>query len=156
VAGSVSFEPLAEHRELLPILQQWFEAEWPSYYCADGPGDAQRDLIAFANRGSLPVGILAFRNGSVCGIAALKAESIATHKHLSPWAAAGFVVLSERGQRVGTGLIAALEQEARTLGFRHIYCATSTAESLLRSSGWQFLERIVHDNEPLGIYRKAL
>jgi GNAT superfamily N-acetyltransferase len=156
MAGAISFEPLAEHRELLPTLKQWFEAEWPTYYGAGGPGDAQRDLSAFANRHSLPVGILALRNQRVCGIAALKAESIATHKHLSPWAAAGFVVPGERGHGIGTGLVAALGREARTLGFRHIYCATGTAESLLRRCGWQFLERIVHDNEPLSIYRKAL
>jgi len=152
----VLIEPLALHPEVLPVLQQWFETEWSSYYGPGGPGDAQRDLQAYANRGSLPVGVVAFREGRVCGIAALKAESIASHRHLSPWAAAGLVAPSERGQGIGARLIAALEQEARSLGFQSIYCGTSTAESLLVRCGWQLHERILHEGEPLGIYRKDL
>ena len=123
------------------MLQLWFETEWPSYYGTRGPGDARLDLQAFANRGSLPVGVVAFRGGEVCGVAALKAESISSHRHLSPWAAAGLVPPSERGQGIGAQLLAALEREARNLGFQHIYCGTSTAESLLQRSGWQLIEQ---------------
>jgi GNAT superfamily N-acetyltransferase len=138
------------------MLRQWFEAEWPAHYGAGGPGDAAQDLQAFANRGSLPVGVVALRDGRVCGIAALKAESIASHRHLSPWAAAGLVRSPERGQGIGAQLLAALEQEARSLGFRYIYCGTSTAESLLQRSEWQLIEHIDHEGESLGIYQKAL
>ncbi len=152
----VVIEPLALHPEALPVLRQWFEEEWASYYGPDGPGDAQRDLMAYANRGSLPVGVVAFRDGVLCGIAALKADSIASHRHLAPWAAAGLVKASERGQGIGAQLLAALEQEARNLGFDQIYCGTSTAESLLTRCGWQLHEHILHEGEGLGIYRKAL
>ena len=89
-------------------------------------------------------------------MAALKAESIASHRHLSPWAAAGLVRPSDRGQGIGTHLLAALEQEARNLGFRHIYCGTSTAESLLQRCAWQLIERIIHEGQGLALYRKAL
>jgi GNAT superfamily N-acetyltransferase len=140
----------------VPLLREWFEAEWPSYYGASGPGDALRDLQAFANRGSLPVGVVAFREGSLCGVAALKAESIASHRHLTPWAAAGLVKPSERGQGIGSRLLAALEQEARNLGYRQIYCGTSSAQTLLQRCGWQLVETIVHEGENLGIYSKAL
>ncbi|MGH8607612.1 MAG: GNAT family N-acetyltransferase [Gammaproteobacteria bacterium] len=53
---------------------------------------------------------MALRHGRVCGIAALKAESIASHRHLSPWAAAGLVKPSERGRGIGAQLLAALER----------------------------------------------
>ena len=139
--GTLSIELLAAHPELLPVLQEWFEAEWPSYYRASSPGDAQRDLQAFTNHGSLPVGVVAFREGSVCGVAALTAESIASHRHLSPWAGAGLVRPSERGKGIGAQLLAALEQEARTLGF---------PPHLLR------YESIIHEGQGLGIYCKAL
>ncbi len=154
--GTISTAPLAAHPEAVPLLREWFEAEWPSYYGASGPGDALRDLQAFANRGSLPVGVVAFREGSLCGVAALKAESIASHRHLTPWAAAGLVKPSERGQGIGSRLLAALEQEARNLGYRQIYCGTSSAQTLLQRCGWQLVETIVHEGENLGIYSKAL
>jgi hypothetical protein len=83
VDESISVELLAAHRDLLPLLQKWFETEWPSYYGPNGPGHAELDLRAFANRGNLPVGVVAFKNGGACGVAALKAESIASHRQLS-------------------------------------------------------------------------
>lgn len=154
--SAVAIEPLASHPELLPLLRQWFESEWPAYYGPAGPGDAHQDLLAFANRGSLPVAVVAFHDGRPCGVAALKVESIASHRHLFPWAAAGFVVPSERGQGIGAELLAALEQEARSLGFRHIYCGTSAANSLLRRCDWQLIEHIIHEGQGLDIYRKAI
>jgi GNAT superfamily N-acetyltransferase len=152
----IQIEPLAARREAIPVLRRWFEAEWPSYYGPTGPGDALHDLQCFANVDSLPVGLVAVRGGRVCGIAALKAESITSHCHLSPWAAAGLVNPSERGRGIGAQLIEALELEARCLGYHHVYCGTSTAESLLQRCGWQLIERVCHEGEDLGIYQKAL
>ncbi|WP_395645271.1 GNAT family N-acetyltransferase [Terricaulis sp.] len=152
----ISIEPLASRLNTLQTLSEWFELEWPAYYGAGGPGDARRDLETYANQGNLPTGVVALHAGAVCGVAVLKADSIASHRHLSPWAAAGLVKTSMRGQGVGRLLLAALEDEARKLGFDHIYCGTSTAENLLRRCGWRLLERIDHEGEPLGIYAKAL
>lgn len=156
VSTDLYIEPLALHREVLPILRAWFESEWPTYYGVGGRGNAQRDLEAYANQSGLPFGVVAFRDGSVCGVAVLKAESIATHAHLSPWAAGGVVRRDLRGQGIGEQLVLALEREAKAMGFRRIYCGTKTAESLLRRAGWQLLERVDHDGEVLGIYEKAL
>ena len=156
MTGIVKIEQLALHPEALPQLRDWFEAEWPSYYGAEGPGDAQRDLESFANLDRLPVGVVAFQGGALCGIAALKADSIASQSHLSPWAAAGLVKPSERGKGIGAHLIGALEQEARKLGFRYIHCGTSTANSLLVRCGWQLIEHIIHEQQGLGVYRKTL
>lgn len=149
-------KPLALCLEQLPLLREWLEAEWPSYYGIDGPGDAWSDLQAFSKQGSLPVGVVAFLEDKVCGIAALKAESIASHRHLSPWAAAGLVHPASRGQGIGGWLLGALEQQAKALGFSRIYCGTSTAESLLQRGGWQLMESIIHEGKELGIYSKAL
>jgi GNAT superfamily N-acetyltransferase len=156
VITGLSIEPLASHPEVLSELQALFEAEWPSYYGVGGPGNAQRDLRAYSNSAGLPFGVVAFIDGSVSGAAVLKADSIASHAHLSPWAAGGLVRRDLRGQGIGHQLVLALEKRAKTMGFDRIYCGTSTAERLLQRSGWQLLERIVHEGEPLGIYEKAL
>jgi GNAT superfamily N-acetyltransferase len=156
MSDAISIEPLAAHQEALPTLRDWFEAEWRSYYGPGGRGNALQDLAAYANTGKLPVGLVDLRHGRVCGLAALKAESIATHSHLRPWAAAGFVPASLRGQGIGARLLDGLEEQARLLGFSRIYCATGTSATLLERGGWRFMDSVVHEGEHLLIYRKAL
>jgi len=152
----LTIAPLANHPEVIPELRQWFETEWPGYYGHKGPGNAEADLAAFANGDRLPVGVVAFHGRELCGVAALKAESFPSHRHLTPWAAAGLVKASKRGEGIGAQLLHALEQEARRLGFSSIYCGTATSESLLQRNGWEVMEQIEHEGERLGIYRKGL
>lgn len=156
MAIELTVERLAAHPESLPVLAEWFRSEWPSWYGPGGPGNAEQDLLAYSNEGSLPVGVVAFRNGALCGVAALKAHSIPSHAHLAPWAAAGFVMPSLRGQGIGAILLSALEIEAMALGYSRIYCGTGTAASLLQRSKWRFMETVQHEGQGIGIYEKAL
>ena len=71
--------------------------EWAAYYGPGGPGDAKQDLLAYSSRETLPVGLIAFYDDQLCGVAALKAHSISAHPHLAPWAAAGLVLPQFRG-----------------------------------------------------------
>jgi GNAT superfamily N-acetyltransferase len=156
VAAKLRIEYLSNHPEVLPVLKQWFETEWASYYGLGGRGDAQRDLAAYANGTRLPVGVVAFLDNEICGVAALKSESISTHSHLSPWAAAAMVNPAHRGRGIGTELIRALEEEAKRQGYCDIYCGTSTATHLLERRGWRLMEQVEYDGANLSIYAKAL
>jgi GNAT superfamily N-acetyltransferase len=147
---------LADHPEVMPVLREWFETEWADYYGPGGPGDARNDLALYASRKKLPIGLVGFSGGQLCGIAALKPESISTHAHLYPWAAAGLVAPGFRRRGIGAALLSALEHVASELGYSTIYCATSTAISLLKRGGWVFMECVRHDGEDVSIYQKAL
>lgn len=147
---------LADHPEAIPVLKGWYESEWRGYYGPGGPGDAEEDLRAFARRDGLPVGVVAFDEGVLCGIAALKSASIESHAHLMPWAAAGMVAPNKRGRGIGAQMLLALEGVARDLGFDRIYCGTGTSDSLLLRGGWVLLEQIVHEGEDLSIFEKSL
>lgn len=149
-------EHLAQHPECLPVLAQWFKTEWPDWYGPSGPGNADEDLSAFSQRDRLPLGVVAFRDGVVCGVAALKGESLPSHAHLKPWAAAGYVVPPLRGQGIGAMLLSALEVEARALGYTRIYCGTSSAAALLMRSQWRFIEAVDRQGKVVGIYEKPL
>ncbi|MET0355165.1 MAG: GNAT family N-acetyltransferase [Cellvibrio sp.] len=147
---------LADHQEALPTLEHLFESEWAAYYGPTGPGDAQQDLLAYSNHGQLPVGVVAFLGAEPCGVAALKADSIATHKHLTPWIGGAMVAPQFRRKGIGARLVAALEGVARDLGFTNLYAGTSTANSLLIREGWQLLEVVQYEGESVSIYEKAL
>lgn len=90
------------------------------------------------------------------GVAALKSESITTHSHLGPWAAAGLVSPLYRRRGIGTELVRALEETARSLGYSRIYCGTSTANRILERQSWQFMEQVKYNCEDVSIYHKAL
>jgi GNAT superfamily N-acetyltransferase len=153
---SLRIAHLADYPEAIPVIRRWFEREWAAYYGPGGPGDAAQDLLAYASRGTLPVGLIAFDDDQLCGIAALKAHSLSTHTHLSPWAAAGLVLPPFRGRGIGASLLQALEEVARGFGYATIYCGTATAIGLLERHGWQFMERVRYDGEEVSIYHKAL
>ena len=149
-------EQLADHPEALSILKEWFETEWESYYGPAGPGDAQGDLLAYANRSDLPIGVVALYENELCGVAVLKSESITTHSHLGPWAAAALVRPLYRRRGIGTELVRALEEIARSLGYSRIYCATRTANRIFDRRSWQFIEQVKYKGEDVSIYEKTL
>jgi GNAT superfamily N-acetyltransferase len=147
---------LCNRHDLVPLVSSWLLAEWPQWYGAGGPGDLQRDVGEFsASRNVLPIGMVVFSEGTPVGFGALKAESIPSHIHLSPWASAGFVLPAHRGKGIGATLLQALVAQAKAVGFQAVYCGTSTAASLLTRSGWQLLESVTHAGRPLGIYRSG-
>ena len=146
---------LARHAEWLPLLARWMIDEWPQWYGAGGRGDAGVDLRSFAaSESALPVGVIAFDGSTPVGMAALKAQSLPSHAHLLPWAAAGLVVPARRGQGIGAQLLDALVARARGLGHEQIFCATATAASLLRRGGWVQRERATHEGEALLVFAR--
>jgi GNAT superfamily N-acetyltransferase len=154
--SSVVVAPMAEHHAHLPLVAEWFVSEWPNWYGPGGPGNVSADVAAFAESETiLPVGVLAFLKGRPVGAGALKAESITSHKHLSPWAAAGYVVPELRGQGIGSALLASLVAKGRAMGYETIYCGTSTAQSLLMRCGWQAIDSMVVEGKQLTVFRSA-
>lgn len=153
VHGRFVVEPLARHRALIPTVAQWFVAEWPAWYGPGGPGHVLEDLQAFAaSEHALPVGMLVFQDGKPVGAGALKAQSIPSHAHLGPWAAAGYVLPSRRGQGLGAALLQALVDKGQAMGHAAIYCGTSTAQRLLVRQGWQAVDTTMMQGKPLTIY----
>ena len=149
-------EPLARHRGFIPVVTRWFIAEWPSWYGPDGPGNVAEDLEAFAaSEQCLPVGFLVFEGHEPIGAGALKATSIPSHPHLSPWAAAGFVLPQHRGKGVGSFLLQELVVKARQLGYEPVYCGTSTAKSLLARAGWSVVAVTELEGKDLTIFQRA-
>jgi GNAT superfamily N-acetyltransferase len=156
MTSAVIVEPLAHHRELMPLVAEWFVSEWPSWYGPGGLGNIAQDVETFAaSDTALPVGMVNFEDEVPVGAAALKALSIPSHSHLSPWAAAGYVSPACRGRGLGALLLQGLVARAQELGHRRVYCGTSTAERLLLRAGWLPLEVTSLEGMPLTVFQSA-
>ena len=152
----LSVQILSSAPALKPAISAWLLAEWPSWYGSGAVGNLAGDVESFARSGSaLPVGFVVFRNERPVGFGTLKAESIPSHKHLSPWAATGYVIPQLRGQGIGEFMLRAIVAHAQTMGLPHVYCGTSTAISLLQRAGWQEFDTITHAGKPLSIFRSG-
>jgi hypothetical protein len=111
-------------------------------------------LQDYAIQDGLPIGSIAFPAGRVCGAAALKVSSIASHAHLS--ARAGLVQPAMRRQGIGCLMLGALEDLAPPLGCASIYCGTSASQDRLHRREWQLLENTTYEGKGLGTLRKFL
>lgn len=157
---SPRIELLADHPEVIPDLAAWFRDAWAPYYGPDGPGDAEADLHQCCHPERLPIGLVAFCGDALCGTAALKTESVTTHRHLTPWLAALLVGPEYRRRGVAERLIAAVEDLAGRRGFGTLYVGTGrgsgTPESALVKRGWEVVDKAPYFVSDVTIMKKAL
>ena len=162
---TVSIELLADHPEILEDLERWFVEEWEPYYGVEGPGDARTDLLECCRRDELPLALVAFDDGVVCGTAALRRRSVSTHEHLTPWLAAVLVRPEYRGRGIGEALVEAIEGRAREFGFHELYVGTSVPEASERRGGdpefylkrgWKLIDSSPYFAGDVAILRRSL
>lgn len=151
--AGLSTDLLLHHPAAIAQLALGFEAQWPQWYGPGGPGDATADLHAFARQDGLPLGVVVLSAGQVCGVAALKAQSIDAFAHWGPWAAAGYVLPALRGQGLGAALLRGLVQEAARQGHDTVYCGTASAQRLLEREGWAWCAEADQNGQRVQVYK---
>ncbi len=157
---NLKIELLADHPEALSTLKKLFESEWEPYYGVKGPGDAETDIKNSANRAELPIAVVAIVNGSICGTAVLKMESVTTHTEYFPWLAGLLVAPEYRKQGIGEQLIVKIEDLAKQLGYKEIYVGTGDksgmSEITLDKRNWKFIDKSDYFVSEASIYKKKL
>ena len=150
--------PLADALETIPLLTCFFIEEWEPYYGSDGAGDAERDLRESCNRDDLPLALVALDDdGTVLGTAALKEESVGSESGMGPWLAALYVPIEHRKRGIGSALVEAIENKARSFGFDSIFVSTDAAESIIRRRGWTKLKTQAESlRGPVAVYQMIL
>lgn len=150
--------PLADAVATIPILARFFIEEWEPYYGIDGHGDAERDLHESCNRDDLPMALVALSDdGKVLGTAAIKKESVGSESGMGPWLAALYVPIEHRACGIGSALVEAIEDKARSFGFDSIFVSTDAAENIIRRRGWTKLKTPAESlRGPVAIYQMIL
>ena len=98
---------LADRPDLIDALAEAYRLQWPSWYGPGGRGDAVADLTARAQRGRIPLGLVAIEDGAAIGTCALTEESMSRSGDFGAWLVGLWVAPERRRQGLGLELIRA-------------------------------------------------
>lgn len=148
---------LEDAPETVAVLAGWFRRAWPARYGPGGPGDAEAELRACLNRGSLPTGFVAAGGDRApLGTACLKHMAPSSDTYPGPWLVGLFVAEPHRGRGIGASLVAVVEEEAGALGFPALYALAESGSTLLRRRGWNALGQVHSPEGGLSVFAKYL
>ncbi|NTV47978.1 MAG: GNAT family N-acetyltransferase [Chlorobiales bacterium] len=147
---------LADHKEVIPMLAQWFYQEWAYLIPGQTLADVERLLGERTNTTKIPVALVAFDGDELVGTVCLKVHDMDTRLDLTPWLAGLYVVAPRRRQGIGARLVSAIEQKAHELGVEKLYLYTPKSESFYSRLGWQLKERTEYHDYPVTIMQKEI
>src|SRR5512146_707600 len=107
---------LADHKEVIPLLAQWFYKEWAYLNPGKTLADVEQLIGERTSTDRIPIALVAFDNQELLGTVCLKVHDMDTRLDLSPWLAGLYVAAPRRQQGIGTALVAAIENKAIELG----------------------------------------
>ena len=147
---------LADCPEHVPVLADWFHAEW-GHTVSWGTVQGFRDkLLTHLGRGTLPLALVALDGGAPVGTASLRPAEMAARPELGPWLGGMYVRTDARGRGVGEALVRAAEQRAREMGFGEMYLFATDREAWYRRLGWSVLGPAEHHGEQCVLMRTGL
>ena len=149
----ILIRPLRQAPEAGRLLAQAFKDAWPDFFAEWTAERIEREM--FMEGDGLPAILVASVDGRVAGTVALRARSVETHEHLSPWVTGLWVAPDLRGLGLGRDLMHAITAEAAARGFREIHAVTNSARRLFDKLDWSAVEEIVYHGEEVTLYRKS-
>jgi len=152
----VDISYLADRPEYVDVLVGWLHAEWGWFTPGSTLESRRAKLVQHLNRDRLPLALVAHERGQPLGTASLRAHDMDTRPELTPWLGAVYVAPEARRRGIGAQLVAAVEAEARRLGFGRMYLFTFDMAGYYARRAWVELERTHYRGEPVVVMWKPL
>lgn len=152
----MEIEYLEDHKEVIPTLSRWFYEEWAYLHPERSYADVERLMTERAQKGSIPLALVAFEGEELLGTVCLKAHDMDTRLELTPWLAGLYVSEQRRRQGIGEALVSSIEREASELGISKLYLYTPESESFYAKRGWQVKERTEYHGHPVSLMEKEI
>lgn len=146
---------LADHTDSIPTLATWFRTQWSDYYADSTQAEMEQDFLEDTARDRLPCRLVAFEENQLVGTIILRGQNH-TAPEFQPELGGLLVIESHRGHGIGTELVRAGMKLASDLGYEMVYATTVSAVGILERLGWEYVKTIIHDDEPLALYRCTL
>ncbi len=153
----LEFEYLADRREAVPLVIDWWRTIWADRMGNDA-SQAAEQLRSSLSKTQLPIHILATVDGRPVGTAALKAQEIGeVFPDYQYWLGSVFVEEGSRGRHIASRLSLQIEEIAKQMGLPHLYLQTIDLDGgLYADLGWERVEEFTHMNEHALLMLKKL
>ena len=149
-------ELLADHRDAIPTLAQWFYDEWSHFRPGWTRQDFEDSIAARCNADRVPLALVALEGQELIGTVCLEVHDMDTRTDLSPWLAGLYVKGEWRHQGIGARLVHGIEAKAAELGIHRLYLYTPQSERFYVKLGWSLVERTVYHGCKVAIMEKNL
>ena len=152
----ISIRFLADYPDTISTLVKWFRAQWPDYHAAMSDEEMEQDFLADASRDRLPIRLIAFESNELAGTIILRENNPEMPSEFQPELGGLYVVSSHRGHGIATELVRAGMQLAREQGYEAVFATTVAAAGILERLGWEFLQTVMYQDGPTGLYQCKL
>ncbi len=156
--NGLSIDFLAHHPWCVTELAGHFYEHWRGYYDQRGvtPAAIRNALHERANLDSLPLAVVALREGVPVGTATIKPQDLDCRPDFTPWLAGVMVAPEYRRQGIATALVERIVEEALRLRLPRLYLWTPNSESMYTRLGWSRIEKIPYFGSEITIMKREL
>ena len=147
---------LADHLDTIPILANWFRAQWPDYFADWSQAEMEQDFLQDATFDRLPCRLVAFESDKLVGTIVLREQGTESLPEYKPELGGLYVIEHQRGHGTGTALVEAGMKLASDQGYETVYATTVAAAGILERLGWELIKTVTHHDGQLSLYGCAL
>ena len=145
---------LAYHAEFIPALAQETLDHYRDILRDETLATRCAKLRSHMHTESPPLALVAFADGELFGMGALREHDLPGHDEFTPWLGGVFVRPPYRRRGVGSALCRALEEKAWLMDFPALYLFTLDQQRLYARLGWQQLQASSWLGRPVDIMIK--
>ena len=153
----IQIDSITTFPQFIPELASWHDQEWrhlnPTEYTIDFRMKEYEQCLSSTK---IPMMLVAHENDRPLGSVRLINNDMDTHLEWFPWMASLFVHKDLRGKGIGTSLIKAIEQKARSFGYDKLYLFTEDQHALYKKLGWQILVNETYYGENISVMIRDL
>jgi GNAT superfamily N-acetyltransferase len=152
----ITFVPLLDRAEFIPLVAQWNWDEWgellPERSAAEYADYLRREM----RRDGIPIAYLALDDGLLVGTVSLLPDDLEIRPEITPWLAALYVVPGHRRRGLGRRLVAYAVEAARSFGVGTLYLYTPGQAAFYRPMQWELVEETEFRGRAITIMKRRL
>ncbi|NQY36673.1 MAG: GNAT family N-acetyltransferase [Alteromonadaceae bacterium] len=153
----MKFVFLADRKEEVPKLAQWYFDEWGSYVENSSINSLSSKLNEYLNKTEIPLIILAVNGDEVMGAAQLKFREMTIYPEKEHWLGGVYIVTEHRGKNLASALVKKTEEIALTMGVRRLHLQTENLTGgLYARLGWQLIKSVNYLGVDVAVMYKDL